>query len=259
MSFINNIKVYDTPYIKIRYGVDSDGGYVALKEISEKCQSLYSYGVSYDISFEIDFFKKNKECAVKLFDHTIVEIPEMPKEFMFLSEGIGTEKTECLDSLKNHLERFGDLGTKNKILKIDIEWNEWEVFEKMDDETMDSFDQILCEFHLTPVSYNDNHSPYFTEFHQFVYNKINDLLFDKYSKVFDRLQNFYYIYHVHGNNSLPAIEFKGEFIPQLLEVSMVNKKYVDDPIISNSIFPVEGLDYPNKPWKDEIKNILWNK
>ena len=259
MSFLDTIKIYDTPYTRIRYGVNADGGYVALKEISESCELLYSYGVSYDISFEIDFFQKNPHSKVRLFDHTIIEIPEMPTDFVFLSEGISSEKSDKLNTLKNHLSLFEDTNVKNKILKMDIEWNEWEVFEKMDDDTLSSFDQILCEFHLTPVSYKDNHTPYFTEYHESVYNKINKILYDRYAKILTRIQNFYYIYHVHANNSLPAINFNGESVPQLLEVSMVNKKHVKEPHLSDSKFPIEGLDYPNKPWKNDVKNVMWNK
>ena len=39
---------------------------------------------------------------------------------------------------------------------------------------------------------------------------------------------------------------------------MVNKSLVDNPILCVDKFPIEGLDYPNKTDRPDIKHILWN-
>jgi hypothetical protein len=52
----------------------------------------------------------------------------------------------------------------NSMLKIDIEFNEWEVLEEISLEVLNGFSQILIELHFVPVIYNGKHSPYFTEF-----------------------------------------------------------------------------------------------
>ena len=141
---------------------------------------------------------------------------------------------------------------------MDIEWCEWNIFRYMPHNVLTDFDQILCEFHLIPMNYMDKHSPYFTGFHKDVYSKVNKMLFKRYSLILQRLQEEYYIFHVHINNSIPCNYVGTEEIPPLVELSMVNKSLVDNPILCVDKFPIEGLDYPNKTDRPDIKHILWN-
>jgi len=259
MKFIKNIKVYNTEYTKRRLGPNKDGGYIVLDEICNKCDILYSYGISDDVSFELDFLLKNPNTKVRLFDHTIENIPNNHKNFCFLKEGISFEKNLDLNTLENHLKQYGDLNLPNKILKIDVEWNEWNVFEKMPEEILSQFDQILCEFHFIPVVYNGSNTPYFTKFNKFVYSEINSLLFEKYQSVLEKISKFYYIFHLHINNSLPVNEIEGQLFPPLVEISFVNKNLVKAPNLIKQQFPIKNLDFPNKEYKQDIINFDWNK
>lgn len=259
MNLLDAIKIYDTEYTKIRLGNSKDGGYVVLKELSKKTNVLYSYGIDNDISFELNYAKVCPELKARLFDHTIIEPPKLPKNFTFLKEGISSYKENNLDTLQNHLEKYNDINVSNKTLKLDIEWNEWSVFENIPIDILDGFDQILCEFHNVFVTYNDTHTPYFTQFYKNIYQNINNSLNEKYEKVLEKICNKFIIFHAHINNSLDLVELNGIQIPPLLEVSFVNKKHVKSLELSNAIFPIEGLDYPNKPYKKDILNFPWNK
>jgi len=256
---IKNIKIYDTEYTKKRFGLKKDGGYVILDEIFKKCDILYSYGISDDVSFELDFVKQNPEAQVRLFDHTIDSLPEKNKNFSFLKQGIATEKKNDLDTLENHLNLYGDINKPNKTLKIDIEWNEWDVFDKMPENTLTQFDQIICEFHFIPVIYKDTHTEYFTKFHKFVYKEINKILFAKYQNVLDKITKHYYIYHLHINNSLKLNKIDEQDFPPLVEMSFVNKKIINKPCIIKPEYPIKDLDYPNKYYREDILNFDWNK
>lgn len=96
-------------------------------------------------------------------------------------------------------------------------------------------------------------------FYRFVYGGVNKMLFDKYQRVLDRLQQHYYVYHVHINNSIPCNNVFGEDIPPLVELSMVHKSLVKNPTYSVDKFPVDGLDYPNKTDRPDITHIKWNQ
>jgi len=258
MSFIENILLFDTEYTKVRVGDKHDGGYVVLDEISQKCHKLFSYGVETNSSFENEFVEKY-DCDAHLFDHTVEQAAEINPRFSFDKEGLSHITTEDCDTLENHMIKYGCHRHKlNMTLKMDIEWCEWDVFDQMPDEVLTDFDQILCEFHLIPVKYKDSHSPYFTAFHQSVYDKVNDLLFEKYLKVLDRIQQHYYAFHVHVNNSIPCNTVNYESIPPLVELSFVKKTLVKEPKYSSGHFPVEGLDYPNKTDRPDIVDIVWN-
>lgn len=256
MSFLNNILVFDTEHTKVRVGDKKDGGYVVLEEISSDSDILYSYGVEYNSSFEGEFVKRFG-CDAVLFDHTVEQPAETNDRFTFVKEGLSSYKHASFDTLSNHITRFGD--GDHKTLKMDIEWAEWDVFDEMSDFTIGDFDQILCEFHLIPVKYKGSHSPYFTGFHECVYGGVNNMLFEKYQRVIDRLQQHYYVYHVHINNSIPCNQFNGEDVPPLLELSMVNRSLVKEPRLTLQSFPVDGLDYPNKTDRPDITHIKWNQ
>lgn len=256
MNFIKTIKIYDTEFQKVRIGDNHDGGYVVLDKISKMCEKLYSYGVETNSSFENQFVEMY-DCNAHLFDHTVNQAAEINPRFTFDKEGLGYKKTEDCDTLENHIIKYGN--SQHKTLKMDIEWCEWDVFDNIPENILKDFDQILCEFHIIPVKYKDSHSPYFTGFHKNFYDNVNQILFERYKKILDKIQDFYYVFHVHVNNSIPANCVNGEMIPPLLELSLVNKKYIMEPKLSTTRFPIDGLDYPNKTDRPDVTNIEWNK
>tara|TARA_B100001250_G_scaffold364604_1_gene344793 strand:- start:76 stop:843 length:768 start_codon:yes stop_codon:yes gene_type:complete len=255
MAFLDNFLIFDTEYTKVRVGDKKDGGYVVLDEVSNYSEKLYSYGVETNTSFESDFCDRY-DCDAILFDHTVDGPEKQDERFTFVKQGLSHVTTDDCDTLHNHLLLYGN--PERKTLKMDIEWCEWNIFRHMPHDVLIDFDQILCEFHLIPMNYMDKHSPYFTGFHKDVYSKVNKMLFRRYSLILQRLQEEYYIFHVHINNSIPCNYVGTEEIPPLVELSMVNKSLVDNPILCVDKFPIEGLDYPNKTDRPDIKHILWN-
>jgi hypothetical protein len=261
MSFLKKIKIYDTEHTKLRLGSESDGGYVVLDEVSQNSKNLISYGVESNTSFEEKFVDKYGATAW-LFDHT-VESPVLKRERMFFKkEGVSTKKTKNLNTLSSHVQEIresSDFSNQGFTLKMDIEWNEWDVFDSASESLIDKFDQIICEFHIIPVQYSDLHSPYFRKFHRYIYKKINSDLYKKYKLVLDKLQKSHYIYHVHANNSLSCNNINREKIPNLVELCFVNKKLVNSVNLSKDKFPIKGLDFPNKIDRPDILDIDWNK
>ena len=51
----------------IRLGRNLDGGYVVDFEIVKKCNTLITFGLGSDWSFELDYIKKNKEIKIYIY------------------------------------------------------------------------------------------------------------------------------------------------------------------------------------------------
>ena len=258
--FLEEIKIYDCGFQKIRIGNKSDGGYVALHEICENTRTLYAFGVEDNITFAQDFVDKFPHTAVKLFDHTVDRLPAEHPNFAFIKKGIAAKKSDQFLALSDMIDsEVGGL-----TIKMDIEWDEWATLASLSSKQLKKIDQLLVEFHLIAVDTdekfianpNDDYglTPYFDSFYRSVYQKINVGLFDMYYDVMKTLNENFYAFHIHPNNSLGKINVDGHCFPPLIEVSFVRKALVKDVSASTCNFPISGLDFPNKPYKKEIQD-----
>jgi len=235
MSEIN--KVFSTNLTKVRVGDKVDGGYVTLDELNKLTTMVYSAGIGDDVSFELDFKTRYPYTWSKMFDPTIEFAPVVADSIFY--------KTDII---------LGELEGNNNLLKMDIEYNEWETLHRWDEGILKSFSQIVVELHLIHVVPSHGRSPYFTGMYNTVYNRMNEELFGYYANALEWLNKHFYIYHIHPNNSLPKINLGGFSFPPLLEVSFVRKDLVSTCNGTPS-FPQEGLDYPNKTDRPDIENF----
>jgi len=254
-KLLENIIIYDGGIKKVRIGNNFDGGYVAYDEICRNTENVISVGVEDNVSFDLDFVEKYPEANIHLFDHSVDELPEYHNNFSFYKTGLASTKYECFDTLKNIAKNFNN----KTLLKMDIEWNEWDIFNNVDHSTLKKFNQILMEIHLVHVDTKENFflskeklTPYFESFYLDCYKKVNNILFGYYGEVLSKLQKYFYIFHIHANNSLKKINYNSQSFPPLLELSLVRKDLINNVKISEENFPVQNLDFPNKPYKDEI-------
>ena len=68
----NFLKPYHTNLSNlIRLGRKSDGGYVIDRRIINKTKAVITCGLETEWSFEEDFQKRNKNCKIIAFDHTV--------------------------------------------------------------------------------------------------------------------------------------------------------------------------------------------
>jgi hypothetical protein len=240
-KFLEQIKIYDCPGMaKIRLGNKGDGGYVALKEICERTDTVYSYGIGDDVGFELDFADRFTGKQINLYDPTITELPCKHPGFAFYRQGIGSEYPMIYP-------------LPGSLLKIDVEWSEWEGIQaSISTHDLLNFNQILIELHIVHCEPKNNLSPYFKGFYQSVYDKINEELFFKYYSLLKLLNEYFYIFHAHANNSLPMVTVGGYKFPPLIELSLVRKDLIDNVQEFIGSLPIEGLDYPNKTDRPDI-------
>ena len=241
--FLDQIWVYDCGMTKIRIGNSHDGGYVALREICEKTQTVYSFGIGDDVGFELDFADRFPQAQMRLFDPGISAPPENHPSFYFSKQG-ALEWYEA-----GYSTRPGSL------LKMDIEWAEWVFFLSITDKDLLSFSQILVELHLVHAEPRAGLSPYFQSFYQAALGKINDRLFTMHGNVLAKINQYFYAFHIHANNSLPLISVGGYAFPPLIEMSFVRKDMVGAAQPTAQSFPVAGLDAPNKTDRPDLLNV----
>ena len=70
-NFIRPIKTSNLSRLGSKY----DGGYVVDSEIIKNCNTLISFGLGPDWSFELDYMKKNKDIKIYIYDHTVSSFP----------------------------------------------------------------------------------------------------------------------------------------------------------------------------------------
>ena len=250
-QFLRKIEIIDcSGMTKLRIGNLCDGGYVVLKEICEQTKAIYSFGVGDDVSFELDFVRRFPDVQVILFDPIIERLPREHPNFVFSKEN--SRKLAYVSS---------GLILKDSLLKMDVEWNEWEVLEHCaEGDILDQFSQILIEFHIVQAEVPPYLSPYFRKVYQQAFNTINQKIFGGYYDVLNYLCERFYIFHIHANNSLPEVDMGGYWVPPLLEMSFVRKDLGGEVRETIEKFPMRGLDFPNKPYNSDIVNYYpWRK
>jgi hypothetical protein len=221
-------------YNKIRIGNNNDGGYILLNDL-KNIKIGYSFGISREISFDKGLADKNID--VFMYDHTINKLPFENPKFHWKKIGLtGRNNNDNMKTLPDLIEENGHSNEKNMILKIDIESNEWDVFQYLPTKNLRQFKYIVAELHFSNSS------------------KVN------YYSILKKLQETHQIFHIHCNNCGRIIKLNRFIICNLLEISFIQKegyKFIED----NNIYPIKDLDYKNCKSKEEISYLinLFNK
>jgi hypothetical protein len=227
---------HDVNMSKRRIGSDTDGGYVICDQIEP--DALYSYGSNDNISFEKSFYDIYKKPSF-VYDHTIEKITDKPDYVNFFKEGVGVEKTDELDTIKNHLEKNGHSDNKNLVMQMDIEGCEWDVLEY---QPIENFVEMVIEFHLYPSMFADG------------------AFADKVLNTITYINKYFVPVHVHGNNacSLENKPWLTENIPMCLEVTFMRKDVISKCMLDTHDYPDPELDKDNNPELPTMK-LNWHK
>lgn len=252
---------------KIRLGDQSDGGYVVYKKALDEADVLLTYGVGWDTSFEEDFNKATGKAAY-MFDPTMfgkymvnfkhlrkitfsVRLHEITlylgaiwkawrkmkalkkKKVFFVNEGIANKASGKYNTLDAHMQKF-KLHDKQILLKIDIEGNEYKIFNRAETyRNLANVNQIILELHDLK-------------------NRLRDV-----QQMLERLGADYDLIHVHGNNCGPTFVLydpSGDTVlPDTIEVTLVKRDTIHpaDVLSEAVVYPVSGLDFPNDPKKKD--------
>lgn len=208
-----------------RVGREKDGGYVMLDDVGPpRVKAAYSFGISNDVSWELDIARRGVD--VYLFDHTITRLPENHPRFRYSRLGItGAVEGPLLRTLPTLLERDGNTGRDDLILKLDVEGCEWDVLTHCPRDVLESFSQIIIEFHgLVPMT-------------------VGRGPFSVLEAALSHLKASHQCVHVHANNYAPSMVLPGIVLPSALECTFVSRRaYADRLRPCTRSFPTQ-LDH----------------
>jgi hypothetical protein len=237
---INVFRLYDPILQKVRIGNNWDGGYVVALQSLGRSSALFSYGVGTDISFEkayVDATNREAFC----FDHTIenfvVDEPYQNK-ITYLKEGISGIKT---DVTNNFIEHYKERGMTERVLfKADVEGAEIEFILNTDiSELARITTGLVFEFHYLqdPTRREETF------------------------ECLKKLNEHFLLCHVHGNNYAnnfvydevqPNSYIKSYSVPEVIELTFVNKDLVPYVKVDTKSYPSEFLDRKNELSKPEL-------
>lgn len=194
----------------IRLGKNNDGGYVVLKSSLNQYESLLSFGIGGDISFEKSF-QQESNCFVNCFDPSIDTLPEPLRNSNFFQNGIDSKNHGNYVKLEKALQ-MSNMKIGSKIfMKMDVEGFEWEVLANTESfDLVKNFDQIVIELH---IKYLLDKSKFWLPF----------VLVQRYF-ILKRLKKYFYFYNINANNVCGYIHFHSFIFPNVVEISMLNKK-----------------------------------
>lgn len=201
------------------FGGHKSTGYVMLDDLDE-IKIAYSFGIGdrdWFISFDKELADRNID--VFMYDHTINNLAYNNNRFHFHKIGLTGKKSKSqqLKSLEEILIENGHINETNMILKIDIEYSEWESLLDFPEEKLKNFKYMLFELHFLKSN------------------------FELYSKVLSKLNKYHQIFYVHCVNCGEVEQIGDMRICSALEVSYVIKEgheFEKD----DSIYPVSELE-----------------
>lgn len=226
MDNLELLKVYSFDD-KIRYGNNHDGGYV-FGHLEGEYDCYISCGISIEESFSRDFINRYNmnEYNCFGFDGTVNSYPyDYTNKISFIKKNIASFNDDHNTNLSFLMNKYDSI-----FLKMDIEGGEYPWLLSLNETQLKKFKQIVIEFHgITDDGWGC-----------YLYNKI---------KCLEKLSNTHYIIHAHGNNHGPVLNG----IPDVIELTYVNKNYFSDvPPLNTQSFPIDHLDFPNKPGFNDI-------
>jgi hypothetical protein len=209
---------------KARFGSPCDGGYILLDDF-QGIDTAFSFGVEQNASWDVDIAKRG--VTVYQFDHTVDAPITDNARLIFARKRICTEAGPEGESLPSLIQQHDKRNAKpNILLKIDIENDEWAVFDTTPPEILNRFSQIVGEFHYLQSLSNVDLRQLFT-------------------RVLEKLSKAYAVVHVHANNFGGFSNVANIIFPNVLEITFANRSMYSFSE-TDEIFP-GPLDAPNDP------------
>jgi SAM-dependent methyltransferase len=214
---------------KARFGSPNDGGYVHLDDF-RGVDTAFSFGVEQNASWDMDVARRG--LTVYQFDHTVDAPISGDARFIFAKKRICAEAGPDSENLTSLIELHDKQNTSpNILMKLDIECDEWAVFDATPPEMLCRFSQIVGEFH------------YFQAFEDPHWRHL-------FARVLQKLSNYYTVVHVHANNYGGFSNIANVIVPNVLEITFANRS-IYSFTETDEIFP-GSLDEPNDPSRPDM-------
>jgi hypothetical protein len=133
-----------------RVGDKHDGGYVICRNLLDRAETIYSYGISASDNWGCTLSARLKR-PVHQYDCFNTDRPPCEGATpVFHEECVGPEREtldgRLFDTVDAQIARNGDSG-KRVVMKMDVEGAEWRSLLSMSDAALQQIDQLSVEFH----------------------------------------------------------------------------------------------------------------
>lgn len=201
-QFLRMLAVYEVVgEQKTRIGSPGDGGYIQIDDFKGVEYAL-SLGINDNDDWDLEIAKKG--IPVQQFDHSIDSAPSKHPLLSFYKKKITSNTNVNEISLNDIIQGLKCNNNPNILLKMDIEGYEWEVLESCDDEQLSRVTQITCEFHG--------------------FSRLLETgFYSRAAKIIEKINRYFCVVHVHGNNASPLCNIANVAIPDVLEITFANK------------------------------------
>jgi hypothetical protein len=224
-DFFKNIRPITTEHELIRLGEKSDGGYLIPNDL-DGITACFSPGVSAEAHLEEELARKGIRSFMA--DYSVDSSPIQNSLFDFEKKYIGLKPSETHMTLEDWVNRkvSNDI---DMILQMDIEGEEYDVIFDTANEAFKKFRIIVIEFHKL------------------------DILLDKYgyqiiNTAFNKLLKNFSIVHIHPNNNVPPVKYRGYEFPPFMEFTFLRKDRINNWVYTEK-FPhhLDSVNVPSKP------------
>lgn len=214
---------------KTRFGSPNDGGYVHLDDFCG-IDTAFSFGIEQNASWDMDVARRG--LTVYQFDHTVNAPTSGDARFIFAKKKICPEAGPDSENLSSLIERHDKRNASpNILMKLDIEGDEWALFDATPPEMLCRFSQIVGEFHY---------------FQGLADPQWRHLM----TRVLQKLSNHYAVVHVHANNYAGFSNISNVVVPNVLEITFANRALYSFSE-TDELFP-GPLDEPNDPSRPDM-------
>jgi len=224
----------------IRIGGNGDGGYL-LPNILENIKYCFSAGVGNVSTFEKEL-SQNYQIKSFMADASVNSPPEDDKNFTFIKKFLGSKTFDEFISLEDWVSQSIKDKNSQKILQMDIEGSEFEVFTFESAESLSQFSLMIVEFHG-------------------LQNLSNRNFLKMISAIFQKIYLNFSICHVHPNNYSGLYNLNKLKIPSSIEVTFIRNDFLDKiksssrvclphPLDQKTVSNINEIDMPEIWWKN---------
>ena len=217
---------YKIDYDLIRLGEDNDGGYLIPNDLSGITKN-YTAGIGSLTKFERDLEEKYS-IKSNMIDFNEIDKNILPNESSFLRKKLSLISNNNELSINDWL----DDELKEIILKMDIEGDEYLNLASISEKNLNKIRILVIEIHG-------------------LRNLRNSFFFKTFEEILLKLNNIFYVCHLHINNASKVKDVGGYKIPDMLEITLIRKDRVKNFTGEYTQLP-HKLDQKTVLNKDEI-------
>jgi len=232
-AFIESLKASEISIPLIRLGDEKDGGYIIPEDL-DGITSCFSPGVNGKASFE----QALAHYGIRSFmaDNSVDSPPIQNDLFVFTKKHLGHQNNEAKIRFDNWISENDD--GNDSILQMDIDGPEYEVLPITSIDVLKKFRIICLELHYL--------------------DRLPDPHFFKHiQETTEHLLSDFKVVHIHPNNFLKPIRYKGIVIPPIIELTLLRKdrNHFTGKFVASYPHPLDKTNDPTK--KDFILPSIW--